>query len=162
MDASLRRQNSNLDAIVRQLWQRYLLSGTPDNALQEVLTELGFTELAAQSDRWLTQTAALPLAELLPALGLILTLRPMQHADDFGGETGTENLPFIGAQTKQLNGLLQLTQVYHGGIAHQAGLMAGDQLLALDGRKITASSLPQLCRRCGYEANAAEPAPFTH
>ena len=147
LDASLRRQNSNLDAIVRQLWQRYLLSGTPDNALQEVLTELGFTELAAQSDRWLTQTAALPLAELLPALGLTLTLRPMQHADDFGGEAGAENLPFIGAQTKQLNGLLQLTQVYHGGSAHQAGLMAGDQLLALESRKITASSFPQLLKR---------------
>jgi predicted metalloprotease with PDZ domain len=147
LDASLRRQNSNLDEIVRQLWQHYMLSGTPDNALQKVLTALGFNELAAQSDRWLTQAAALPLAELLPALGITLTLRPMQHADDFGGEAGAENLPFIGAQTKQLNGLLQLTQVYHGGSAHQAGLMAGDQLLALDGRKITASSLPQLLKR---------------
>lgn len=147
LDASLRLQNSNLDDIVRQLWQRYLVSGTPDNALQQVLAEFGFAELAGQCDKWLTQAATLPLAEVLPALGLTLTLRPMQHAEDFGGDNLTDNLPFIGAQTKQVNGLLQLTQVYHGGNAHQAGLMTGDQLLALDGRKITASSLPQLLKR---------------
>ena len=147
LDASLRRQNSSLDEIVRQLWQRYVLSGTPDNALQDVLTWLGFTELAEQSNTWLTQSAALPLAELLPTLGLTLALRPMQHSEDFGGEVAAENLAFIGAQTKITNGLLQITQVYHGGIAHQAGLMTGDQLLALDGRKVTQSSLPQLLKR---------------
>lgn len=147
LDASLRLQNSSLDDIVRQLWQRYLVSGTPDNALQQVLAEFGFAELAEQCDKWLAQAAPLPLAKVLPALGITLTLRPMQHADDFGGDTLTENLPFIGAQTKQVNGLLQLTQVYQGGNAHHAGLMTGDQLLALDGRKITASSLPQLLKR---------------
>lgn len=147
LDASLRSRNSSLDDVVRRLWQRYLKSGTPDNALHSVLTELGFAELATQTDQWLTQAATLPLAELLPALGLTLTLRPMQHSEDFGGEAGAENTPFIGAQTKQLNGLLQLTQVYHGGSAHQAGLMSGDQLLALDNRKISTASLPQLLRR---------------
>lgn len=147
LDASLRSRNSSLDNVVRRLWQRYLKSGTPDNALHSVLTELGFAELATQTDQWLTQAATLPLAELLPALGLALTLRPMQHSEDFGGEAGAENTPFIGAQTKQLNGLLQLTQVYHGGSAHQAGLMSGDQLLALDNRKISTASLPQLLRR---------------
>ncbi|MCS4308976.1 putative metalloprotease with PDZ domain [Rheinheimera pacifica] len=147
LDASLRSRNGSLDDVVRRLWQRYLKSGTPDNALHSVLTELGFAELATQTGNWLTQAAPLPLAELLPALGLTLTLRPMQHSEDFGGEAGAENPPFIGAQTKQLNGLLQLTQVYHGGSAHQAGLMSGDQLLALDNRKISAASLPQLLRR---------------
>ncbi|SEH89727.1 Predicted metalloprotease, contains C-terminal PDZ domain [Rheinheimera pacifica] len=147
LDASLRSCNSSLDDVVRQLWQRYLVSGTPDNALHKVLTELGFAELATESDKWLTQAAALPLAELLPTLGLTLTIRPMQHGDDFGGEASVENLPFIGAQTKPLNGLLQLTQVYHGGSAHQAGLMSGDQLLALDNRKISPTSLPQLLKR---------------
>lgn len=146
MDAWLRSRNSSLDEVVRQLWQQYRHSGTPDNALQIVLQQLGFAELAALTDNWLTMAASLPLAQWLPELGLKLTLRPMQHADDVGG-AATQTLPFIGAQTKVVNGLLQLTQVYHGGSAHQAGLMVHDQLLALDGRKITASSLPQLLKR---------------
>jgi predicted metalloprotease with PDZ domain len=146
LDAWLRDHNSSLDDVVRRLWQQYLPSGTPDNALQTVLNQMGFTELAALTDSWLNQAASLPLAQWIPALGLELTLRPMQHADDFGG-VSTDTLPFIGAQTKLVNGLLQLTQVYCGGNAHQAGLMTGDQLLALDGRKITQSSLPQLLKR---------------
>ena len=146
LDAWLRDHNSSLDDVVRRLWQQYLPSGTPDNALQTVLNQMGFTELATLTDSWLNQAASLPLAQWIPALGLELTLRPMQHADDFGG-VSTDTLPFIGAQTKLVNGLLQLTQVYCGGNAHQAGLMTGDQLLALDGRKITQSSLPQLLKR---------------
>lgn len=146
LDAWLRDHNSSLDDVVRRLWQQYLQSGTPDNALQTVLNQMGFTELATLTDSWLNQAASLPLAQWIPALGLELNLRPMQHADDFGG-VSTDTLPFIGAQTKLVNGLLQLTQVYCGGNAHQAGLMTGDQLLALDGRKITQSSLPQLLKR---------------
>lgn len=146
LDAWLRDHNSSLDDVVRRLWQQYLPSGTPDNALQTVLNQMGFTELATLTDSWLNQAASLPLAQWIPALGLELTLRPMQHADDFGG-ISTDTLPFIGAQTKLVNGLLQLTQVYCGGNAHQAGLMTGDQLLALDGRKITQSSMPQLLKR---------------
>ena len=149
LDAWLRDHNSSLDDVVRRLWQQYLRSGTPDNALQTVLNQMGFTELASLTDSWLNQAASLPLAQWIPALGLELTLRPMQHADDFGG-VSTDTLPFIGAQTKLVNGLLQLTQVYCGGNAHQAGLMTGDQLLALDGRKITQSSLPQLLKRCRH------------
>lgn len=151
LDAWLHNHNSSLDGVVRQLWQQYRHTGTPDDALQLVLNHLGFAELSAQTDNWLSQAARLPLAQLLPGLGLELTLRPMQHADDFGG-AATDAQPFIGAQTKVVNGLLQLTQVYQGGSAHQAGLMTGDQLLALDGRKISASSLPQLLKRYGVGA----------
>lgn len=147
LDAWLRRHGADLEQVVRQLWQQYLVSGTPDNALQLVLKQLGFAELAALTDDWLTQAISLPLASLLPALGLQLTLRPMQHGDDFGGEATTDAPPFIGAQTKVVNGLVQLTQIYHGSSAHLAGLMSGDQLLALDGRKISATSLPQLLKR---------------
>lgn len=151
LDAWLRNHSSSLDEVVRQLWQQYLHSGTPDNALQIVLEQLGFAELAALTNDWLNQATRLPLAQLLPALGLELTLRPMQHGDDFGGASA-DTLPFIGAQTKVVNGLVQVSQVYHGGSAHQAGLMTGDQLLAMDGRKVTASSLPQLLKRYGIGA----------
>lgn len=151
LDAALRQRGSTLQQIVSELWQRYLTTGTPDDALLQLLTELGFSDLAAICHQWLNDAAPLPLAEYLPALGLGLTLRPMQHADDLGGETDNTNQLFIGALTKQQQGLLQLTHVYHNDAAHQAGLMVGDILLALNGRRITVASFDQLLQR--YASN---------
>ncbi|GAA0541856.1 PDZ domain-containing protein [Rheinheimera aquimaris] len=152
LDAALRQKDSTLQHVVSGLWQRYLASGTPDNALMQLLTEFGFSDLAAICQRWLDDAAPLPLAEHLPALGLELTLRPMQHADDLGGETDNTNQLFIGALTKQQQGLLQLSHVYHNDAAHQAGLMVGDILLALDGRRITSANFTQLLQR--YTSNS--------
>lgn len=147
LDAALRQRGSTLQYVVSALWQRYLASGTPDDALMQLLNELGFSDLAAKCQRWLDDAAPLPLAEYLPALGLELTLRPMQYADDLGGDTDNTNQLFIGALTKQQQGLLQLTHVYHNDAAHQAGLMVGDILLALDGRRITSTNFTQLLQR---------------
>ncbi|MBZ9610865.1 M61 family metallopeptidase [Rheinheimera maricola] len=147
LEAKLRAAGSSLQQLVRQLWQDYLATGTGDDALYQALHQLGHSELAALSQQWLNQPAPLPLTTALTELGLNLTLRSMLHADDLGGEPDVSQAVFIGAQTKVVNNLLQLTQVYHGGAAHQAGLMVGDQLLAVDGRKINASNLSKLLPR---------------
>ncbi|MEH8017810.1 PDZ domain-containing protein [Rheinheimera muenzenbergensis] len=146
LHSELAAAGSSLDNVVAQLWQSYLPGGTPDNALQLTLQNMGFAELAAQCDNWLHNAQALPLPSALSKLGLHLSFRPMQHSDDLGGEVTTE-VAFIGIQSKWHNGLLQVTQVYHGSSAHQAGIMVADQLLALDGRKITASTWPELLQR---------------
>jgi predicted metalloprotease with PDZ domain len=154
LDAQLRSRSSSLQHIVRLLWQQYLPTGTPDNALSEVLVQLGFDELAQLCEQWIHNTEPLPLADTLPLLGLEVSLRPMQHADDHGGEADSHPQHFIGALTKPVNGLLQLTHVYHAGAAHHAGLMVGDQLVALDGYKITASSLAKLLQRYDVDSTA--------
>ncbi len=146
LEAELTDSGSQLDAVVRRLWQNYLATGTPDNALQLTLQQLGFAQLAIQCDNWIHNTRPLPLQQLLPKLGLSLSLRAMQHSDDLGGATADSG-SFIGMQSKPVNGLLQVTQVYHGSSAHQAGIMAGDQLLALNQRKISTLSWPQLLKR---------------
>lgn len=146
LDAHLRTNGSSLKQLVRWLWQHYLSTGTDDNAVEYSLTQMGFTEIAALLPQWLEQAAPLPLQQTLPALGLELAYRPMQHMDDNGGTSNNDGI-FIGAQTKVVNGLLQLSQVYQGGNAHNAGLMAGDQLLAIDGIKVSANNLSKLLSR---------------
>lgn len=146
LHAELNANGSSLDQVVRQLWQHYLPTGTPDNALQLTLQQLGFPALATLCSQWLTRALPLPLESAFAKLGVQLTLRPMQHQDDLGGAVSTDNV-FIGIQTKIVNGWLQVTQVYHGGSAHQAGVMAGDQLLALDNAKITSNSWAELLQR---------------
>uniref|UniRef100_A0A486XUV1 Protease, putative n=1 Tax=Rheinheimera sp. BAL341 TaxID=1708203 RepID=A0A486XUV1_9GAMM len=147
LEAKLRAAGGSLQQLVRLLWQDYLSTGTPDDALYKALHKLGQSELATLSQDWLSKPAPLPLQAVLPALGLNLTLRPMLHADDLGGEADTTQALFIGAQTKLVNNLLHISQIYHGGAAHQAGLMVGDQLLAINGRKISASNLSKLLQR---------------
>ena len=146
LHAELNANGSSLDQVVRQLWQNYLPSGTPDNALQLTLQQLGFPALATLCSQWLTRALPLPLESAFAKLGVQLTLRPMQHQDDLGGAVSSNNV-FIGIQTKVVNGWLQVTQVYHGGSAHQAGVMAGDQLLALDNAKIISNSWAELLQR---------------
>lgn len=146
LEAELTAAGSCLDNVVQQLWQDYLQSGTPDDALPLTLKKMGFTDLALQVETWVHQPSALPLQETLLKLGLSVKWRPMQHSEDLGGVTELDQ-PYIGIQTKVNQSLLQLTQVYHGSSAHRAGLMVGDQLLAVDGRKITAGNWPDLLRR---------------
>ncbi|MEO3866093.1 M61 family metallopeptidase [Rheinheimera fenheensis] len=149
LEAQLHANGSSLQQLVRWLWQHYLSTGTADNAVECSLTQMGFAEIASLLTQWLSQAAPLPLQQTLPALGLELVYRPMQHMDDNGGSSNNcgNNSIFIGAQTKVVNGLLQLSQVYQGGNVHNAGLMAGDQLLAIDGIKVSANNLSKLLSR---------------
>lgn len=148
LDAALRQQHSNLNQLVVYLWQHYLQDGTDDDSLFNALKRLGFGDIALQVDRWVNQPVALPLEHLLPELGVALTFRYAEHADDLGGQAkSVRPLPSLGAQYKSSNPGVQLTHVHQGGAAHEAGLMTGDQLLALAGRRLTESSLPQLLQR---------------
>ena len=147
LEAALRAQGTSLAHISRQLYQRYLQTGTDDNALQHVLADAGFTELAALSQQWLNSPQPLPLASYLPSLGLSLCLRPMQNADDLGGSSDNSAAVFIGALTKTVGSQLQLSHIYHGEAAHAAGLMTGDVLLALDDIKISSGNFAGLVQR---------------
>ena len=147
LEAELTQAGSSLSALAKQLWQQCRTSGTNDDAVNMLLTKLGYADLASSLTSWLYDAAELPLKSLLPRLGLKLEFRPMQHAEDLGGETDNKTAIFIGALTKNVNGLMQISHVYHGSSAHHAGLMVGDQLLAADGKKITSSNWPHLLQR---------------
>lgn len=148
LDAALRQQHSNLNQLVVYLWQHYLQDGTDDNSLFEALKRQGFGDTALLVDRWVNQPVSLPLEHLLPELGVALTFRYAEHADDLGGQAkSVRPLPYLGAQYKSSNTGIQLTHVHNGSAAHQAGLMTGDQLIAIAGRRLTESSFTQLLQR---------------
>ena len=151
LDAELIKAGSSLTHIVRLLWQQCLHTGTADDSVSKLLVQLGYNDLATALQQWLHRAEALPLATLLPNLGLNLVFRPMRHADDLGGDNDSGESCFIGMQTKQVNGLMQISHVYYGGAAHKAGLMVGDQLLAADGRKVTAANWQSVIKRFSAE-----------
>jgi len=150
LEGALRQQGSSLQDICRHMYQHYLTSGTDEHSLFNSLTAMGFAELADKARDWACQSKPLPIKDAASQLGLTLNFRPALDHADFGGKDNKEGraLPaYLAAGIKVQQGLVTVTQIIAGGAAAQAGVMVGDQLLALAGWKITEQTLPQLLKR---------------
>ncbi|MDX1677366.1 M61 family peptidase [Arsukibacterium sp.] len=151
LDAALREQGSSLQRLCQYMYQQYLESGTDEQSLFASLTELGYAKLADAALNWISQSKPLPLQHAAWQLGLKLSFRPAADHNDLSGpakaDSQTHFTAYLAAGLKVQNGLLTVTQVMADGAAHQAGMMVGDQLLALAGWKINEHSLPELLQR---------------
>lgn len=150
VEAELQAAGTNLGAFCRDFYQQYLATGTADKSFCQALAAQGFTALANQVTEWVNRAQPLPLAESFAKLGLTLSWRSPQHFDDTHGNNEQAVPASLGCSLKPQNGVLTVQQLYLDSAAHQAGLMAGDQLLALAGYKVTEKSLPQLLKRLPY------------
>lgn len=146
LDLRLRRDSAiTLDEVMRELWRRYGVTGqgVPEGGLEALAGELSGLDLRAFFDRLLRSTEELPLVELLDDFGVRAEPRACSSAIDDGGRTLARGaLPWVGMRFKP--GDTQLAYVLDDGPAQEAGLSPGDQLIALDGLKLTA---PQWNRR---------------
>jgi predicted metalloprotease with PDZ domain len=119
------RSGANLDAVMRELW-RSAAGGPVDEAdIAAALAKVGGRAFTDELARWVHGTAELPLDKLLPALGV-------QLARERAGLAATLGLrlsegPVSGVQVKS---------VLAGSPAAAAGVMAGDELLAVQGWRI--------------------------
>ena len=156
MDMLLRdrtRDHISLDDFMRKLWHDF---GEPDAGLSEEDIEKlagetagvdlsGFFALAVHG------TGDLPLQDWFASVGIGYQLRPAQNQEDWGGvrdeSEAVEPRPALGARYRQQEGLVELVQVFDGGSAQEAGLSAGDRLIAIDGLQVTAKNLDALIGR---------------
>jgi len=134
----------SLDDVMRALWRRYGRDFYLPGATQRGVTE---TEVYALFDevtglrlgpllRALTAgTGELPLASLFKAFGVKAEAKKPSRTAALGIKTKTED------------GWVRLTQVLDGGAAQDAGLSAGDQLVALDGLRVAPGQLDKLLAR---------------
>lgn len=147
LDLTLRAATNgrcSLDQLMRALWQRHgehererhpgIGVGDDDiRLLAEELSGLDFTSFFAEA---VHGTAELPLARLLKPFGIRLRRGK-------GSVT-----PSLGVKTSASGDELKLATVYQGSPAQAAGLSAGDLLIAIDGLRLTPSTLERLlCRR---------------
>ncbi|MBK9446025.1 MAG: M61 family metallopeptidase [Betaproteobacteria bacterium] len=128
----------SLDDVMRALWQRYGQTGVGvgEDDIQKIAEELSGLKLKRFFAEAIHGTSDLPLAKLLKPFGITLTREASSEVPSLGAKTGSE-----GNEVK-------LTTVYTGGPTQQAGLSAGDVLVAIDGLRVTAGTLErQLARR---------------
>jgi predicted metalloprotease with PDZ domain len=133
LDLTLRTEGrGTLDEVMRGLWARSG-GGPPSRAvggpitqadIAAVLEQVGGRSYAKELADWVHGTGELPLAPLLARCGVAWS------------EDAPTLAQRLGARSTEAGGQLKLAAVMRGGAAEQAGLAAGDELLALDGWRL--------------------------
>lgn len=155
LDLTLRAQGSSLDAVMRALWQRFGQTGigVPEDGIARLASELAGRDLGDFFARYVDGTEDPPLAGLLASVGVTPRLRAAGNARDRGGDAvprspdGDESASAARATLGlelAAGSEARLLHVVNGGPAEQAGLAAGDVLVAIDGLRATAASIETL------------------
>ena len=156
LDLAIRSATSgekSLDDMMRALWQRY---GKPDVALGESDLELLAAEVTGLDlmeffDLALRSTNDLPLGESLQQFAVGYELRPAINSKDKGGlrkeQPPPRPTPDLAVIHRPDPAGAMLVSVMDSGPAREAGLSAGDILIALDGIRVTSENLDQLLAR---------------
>ena len=142
----------SLDDVLRYLWQHYGQTGKglEERELEYRIAEITQLPLDNFFERHLYGVEDLPLPRLLLNEGVEMILRAPAHHKDLGGNELKQNL--LNAEDAPIHlgvnlantehQTVKVTHVFQGGIAYQAGLAAGDEIIALEGLKM--ASIQQL------------------
>lgn len=137
-----RHQNQrSFDDVLRRLWAEFgqTETGFTPEQLEAVITDVAGTDLRDFFHLTLHSVEALPLNDYLQPFGLRVQPVKEDLPPDLGikvkSEAGREKILFVAAQSP----------------AAQAGISPDDELLAIDGIRVTAEQLPQ--RLKDYQAN---------
>jgi predicted metalloprotease with PDZ domain len=135
LDLLIRSQHANqrsLDDVMREMWQRFGCKeiGFTPQQLQDVIESIAQIDLSDFFARYVDSTDELPFNQYLEPFGLQLS--------SFEAE---EPVPHLGVNLKAENGKTLIQFVEAGSPAAVAGVDAGDELLAIDGWRVTTEQL---------------------
>nr|WP_314545483.1 PDZ domain-containing protein [uncultured Massilia sp.] len=134
----------SLDDVMLALWERYGRDfyqggarGVTEQEVEALFDEVAGVRLKSIFERYIRGTEDIPLAKLYAPFGIKVT------------EERKSSKPSLDAGIGRDAAGAKLTQVHEGGAAHQAGLSAGDIVIAVDGLRVngTPSNLEQLFAR---------------
>jgi predicted metalloprotease with PDZ domain len=139
LDLEIRRRTGDarsLDDVMRYLWAQFGSKGCgyPEGTMQQQVEAVVGGDWQGWFDVHMRQPGELVWDEALGRVGLCVKR-----------EAAADAPPWLGVRTEGAKGLRLLT-VYRGGPAEDAGLMAEDELVALDGWRLTPEKLDGLLR----------------
>ena len=155
LDLKLRSETDgevSLDDVMKAAWQRWGETGTgmPEDGLERLAAEVSGLDLDDFFNATVRGTGELPLESLLKTHGVDYHLRRAAGGKDTGGKAKAENeLPtvWLGAVLGRRDGKAVFKAIHNGGPAEQAGISPGDELVALDGLRITPAGAEARTRR---------------
>jgi len=142
--------NISLDDVMRTLWQRHAVQGVTEEGLEQLISEVAGSDLSDFFRQALRSTDDLPLAELLTTCGIDYRLRPADSSGDKGGKPGKngKTRSVLGVRSGEDALGARLLNVYDGGAAQQAGLAAGDVVIAVNGLRVDHAGLDKAIMAC--------------
>ncbi len=162
LDLTLRANDSeaSLDDVMRGLWRDYGKTGVgvPEDPFS-VISRYAGQDVAPLLANWVNSTTDPDWAALFAPFGVSYRTRASANAADRGGrdeatiETNTRTLGLVMGDSGA--GLPVIKVVLSGGSAWQAGLSAGDTLVAVDGLRASATTLSKHLAR--FKAGTAVP-----
>ncbi|MDH6057911.1 M61 family metallopeptidase [Umezakia ovalisporum] len=133
LDLLIRARHGNqrsLDDVMRQMWRKFgqpEIGYTPEQ-LQEVIESVAGVDLTDFFELYVNGTEELPFNNYLEPFGLHLVAE-------------REEEPYMGIKAKTEHGRELIKSVETGSPAQLAGIDAGDELLAIEGIRLTAHQL---------------------
>jgi len=126
LDLTLRSEGrGSLDDVMRALWAASGGGPIDEAQIAAALQQVGGRSYAAELAAWVHGTDDLPLPSLLERAGVAWNAEPATLAQRLG----------VRVSEGALTGV-KFSQVLRGGAAEQAGVAAGDELLAVDGWRV--------------------------
>ena len=132
LDLTIRRASRgerSLDDVFRFLWAQYPTRGA---GLEEDAVERAVARLADVGDfftRWVDGTEPLPYAETFAAAGI-----------EFESAVREPLRAALGAKVRMVEGRLMVEAAIRGGAGMTAGLLHGDEIVAVDGARVTSEA----------------------
>ena len=145
MDAELRSRSDSdvtLDDLMRAMWENWQATqaGLEEQEPQRIASQLVKADLTEFFDPVLYSTDELPVNDALKQFGIDLQWSPRLSSSDMGGTRADDHgeakalpaAPWLGATIVDASGGVKVMQVMRGGPAEQAGLSAGDLVVAIN------------------------------
>ncbi len=139
----------SLDDVMRALWNAYgkVNIGVPEFAIETIVETVTGLDLKAFFAEAVYGTRDIAFAPLFSYVGIDMSMRVPGMGTGTGAIVGTSKTtdpfpPSLGARIgADANGDAKLTQVFDGGAAQEAGLSAGDTIIAIDGLRVTGHTI---------------------
>ena len=152
LDLTIRIQSDgekSLDDVMRYLWLNYGKKsiGVPEGQIESIVSDIAGTDLISFFERYLYGVEELPLESLLAEFGITYNLRATTSVDDKGGkalESNSNQLVSMGARFDEHPQGAKVTHVFKAGSAEEAGLSAGDIIIAINNLKVSKASVEKV------------------
>lgn len=151
----------SLDVVMREIWREFGSDdsdGLVEGEFERIAGRVCGLDLGAFFNQNLRTTVDPPLGILLAQFGILLHARGMENESDAGGARGRREgrpRPWLGLKIKNTDGRSRVSHVVDGSPAQLAGISAGDELVALNGRRVSTDTFEALVDRLPLDSECS-------